>query len=313
MTTKLKEINKTINQLDKKFNFRNLRPIHDSLVLKRISAFVQSKNWFEKTALKENAGISFVRKYKSWISSSKLNHLINIQKKKYSSYTQGTTESFNLFYLKNINCRFRSFRGEYKYHFFAWRHCVKFEFLEKDKIRKNDAVVISLPYADNGGMHPEMQQVIDRCNQLKVPVLIDCAYFGACRGISFDFNQACIQAITFSLSKIFPVVYARIGMRLTRNYDDDTLDIYNMKNLSYINRHSASIGELLVEKFSPDFIPNKYEKLQKSYCKKLNLKESNTVLLGLGEAGLKQFNRGDKWNRLCLSGLYEMHKKTNRK
>ena len=83
MTTKLKEINKTINQLDKKFNFRNLRPIHDSLVLKKISTFVQSKNWFEKTALKENAGISFVRKYKSWISSSKLNHLINIQKYKY--------------------------------------------------------------------------------------------------------------------------------------------------------------------------------------------------------------------------------------
>ena len=67
-----------------------------------------------------------------------------------------------------------------------------------------------------------MQLVIDRCNQLKVPVLIDCAYFGTCKGISFDFNQACIQVITFSLSKIFPVVYARIGMRLTRNYDDDT-------------------------------------------------------------------------------------------
>ena len=65
MTTKLKKINKTINQLDKKFNFRDLRPIHDSLVVKRINTFVQSKNWFEKTAQKENAGISFIRKYKN--------------------------------------------------------------------------------------------------------------------------------------------------------------------------------------------------------------------------------------------------------
>ena len=44
-----------------------------------------------------------------------------------------------------------------------------------------------------------------------------------CKGIEFDFNHSAIKVVAFSLSKAFPVSRLRIGMRLTREDDDDPL------------------------------------------------------------------------------------------
>lgn len=241
----------------------------------------------------------FVKKYKSWIASSKLNTFKGLDNFKYACFSNGTTEAFEKFYHKNSTKRFRCFKGEYLYHKLAWRNTHQWTWLDDEPIGPNDAVVISLPFSNTGNQHIDHNTVMKECEDLNVPVLIDCAYLGICSNIEFDLSYNCITDITFSLSKTFPIAHARIGIRLTKIDDDDILFVTNKSD--YINRISCFIGNAVINEFSPDYIPNKYREKQIEICSKLDIQPSNTVLFG--NAALDRFveyNRGGSSNRLGL-------------
>jgi hypothetical protein len=240
----------------------------------------------------------FLHLYDKWIRSSQCNTIIGLDQFQYKCYSNGTTESFDKFYLRNHNRRFRCFKGEYMYHRLAWRPGFDWAWIEDADIAENDAVIISLPFADTGGKHPQYHEILRRCNELHVPVLIDCAYFGICRNIEFDFAYSCITDITFSLSKTFPLAYAKIGMRYTRADDDDTMFVYN--KINYCNKVGASLGIKFLENFSPDYISSKYIHKQIEYCNILNVAPSNTVLFGIGGPDWDLYNRGGPTNRLSF-------------
>ena len=243
---------------------------------------------------------SFCKKYIEWIKSGTLNTITGLENFPYAVYSNGTTEAFDKFYMKNNRRRFRCFRGEYVYHQIAWRTSwPDWKFLEEEPLQQNDAVVISLPFSDTGNEHLQMQSVLQTCTDLKIPVLIDCVYFGVCSDINFDFNHKCITDITFSLSKAFPLAYARVGMRLTKVDNDDPLLM--LHKIEYTNRIGASLGVKLMENYSPDYIVNKYKQTQLKLCDTLGITPSNTVLFGIDTSNkYPEYNRGSNTNRLGL-------------
>jgi hypothetical protein len=248
--------------------------------------------------LSKDAGI-FCQTYLSWIKSSTNNTFTNLEAFGVASYSNGTTEAFDKFYMKNHTRRFRCFKGEYMYHQLAWRNSwPDWKFLEDAGLDANDAVVISLPFSDTGNEHASMKQVLSACEQLNIPVLVDCAYFGICSNIHFNFSYTCITDITFSLSKQFPVAHARIGMRLTKDDDDDSLFVCN-KN-GYVNRIGAALGLHCISEFGPDYTVNKYKQQQLKYCEILGVQVSNTVLFGIGGIEWIEYNRGTDTNRLSF-------------
>lgn len=241
----------------------------------------------------------FVDRYQQWIASTKNNTILGIDKFSFACYANATTEVFDKFYLRNNSRRFRCFRGEYMYHILSWRNCFpNWCYIDQDEIQSNDAVVISLPFADTGGKNQQMNDILDRCESLNVPVLIDCAYLGICSDLIIDLTRSCITDVTFSLSKSFPIAHARIGMRLTRIDDDDPLFVLNKTN--YTNRIGAAIGLEMIENFGPDYIPDTYRELQHKWCQQLGAEVSPTVIFGLGDSQWKQYDRGAGNHRLCF-------------
>ena len=175
--------------------------------------------------------------------------------------------------------------------------------MEDSALDKNDAVVISLPFADTGDKHNEYHNLMRDCSALGIPVLVDCAYYGACRHINIDIAYSCITDVTFSLSKTFPVAYARIGIRYTKVDDDDTMFVYH--KISYNNKIGALIGLEYFKNFTPDYIPNKYIDKQKDFCNTLGVKTSKTVLFGIDDSKkYNQYNRGGNTNRLSFHKQY---------
>lgn len=258
---------------------------------------------FDLKCVHNNAVIDeYLHAYDRWIRSTESNTIIGLDQFTYRCYSNGTTEAFDKFYLRNHKRRFRCFKGEYMYHKLAWRADYDWAWLEEDDIRENDAVIISLPFADTGDVHSNYHKLMRKCNSLKVPVLVDCAYFGICRGIEFDFAYNCITDITFSLSKTFPVAYARIGMRYTRVDDDDTMFVYH--KISYNNKIGAALGMKFLENFSPDYISSKYIQKQLDFCSILKLQPTKTVLFGLGGDEWSQYNRGGTTNRLSFHNQF---------
>jgi histidinol-phosphate/aromatic aminotransferase/cobyric acid decarboxylase-like protein len=184
----------------------------------------------------------------------------------------------------------------------AWRNnWPTWEFIEDDDLAENDAVVISLPFSDTGNKHEKLNWLLTQCDQLKIPVLVDCAYFGVCANIDFNFNYDCITDVVFSLSKTFPVAHARIGIRLTRVDDDDLMFVYD--KINYNNRIGAKLGLELIKNYGPDYIYDTYVNQQKTLCSKLTIESSNTVLFGIDlNNRYPEYNRGTSTNRL---GLYK--------
>ena len=246
----------------------------------------------------------FTNRYLSWITSTKINSFVGLDKFSHACYSNGTTESFDRFYAKNSDRRFRCFRGEYMYHQLSWRNNYKWKYIEDESITRGDAVVISLPFSDTGDKHDCMDEILKICTALEIPVLIDCAYFGICESIEFDLSYPCITDVVFSLSKTFPVAHARIGMRLTKVDDDDPLFVVNKSG--YVNRLGAAIGLELISKYMPDYIPLTYKTKQLEFCNYLSVVPSNTVLFGIGDKTWNEYNRGNVTNRLSFHKYFHL-------
>jgi hypothetical protein len=243
----------------------------------------------------------FVDQYRSWITSSKLNNLKGLDLFPVMAASLGTTESFDKFYLKNRTRRFRCFRGEYMYHAASWRNYFPdWRWIEDEPIAENDAVVISVPFSDTGDIHSRMTEVLIECTRLGVPVLADAAFYGTCGGVTFDFDHDCITDITFSLSKTFPVSHVRVGMRLTREDDDDSLLVHH--KTKYINRLGCGLGLELIRRWGPDHNYKTWRKTQELLCTQLGITPSPSVLFGIDTTGkYSQYNRGGTTSRLCLA------------
>ena len=276
--------------------FGHSKAINDSNVLNVLSNL---KFNFADVLSDNLVNNQFCFEYVNWIKSSSLNTLVGIDEYKYAVFSQGTSEAFDKFYLKNSKRRFRCFRGEYLYHKLAWRDSYDWSYIEDVELAANDAVIISVPFADTGSKHLETDAILSKCTELGIPVLIDCAYYSISSNIQVDLTHPCITDVAFSLSKIFPVAHARIGVRLTRNDCDDLLFVYD--KAEYTNRVSAALGLELIRTFPADYIVNKYKAIQETYCRHLDICPSNTVLFGIATRdNYPEYNRGCNTNRLGL-------------
>ena len=242
----------------------------------------------------------FLQEYFKWIMSTKTNRFKNLENFSQLSYSNGTTEGFDKFYINNSARRFRVFRGEYMYHGATWKlgH-PNWRYIEDAPLESRDAVIVSMPFSDTGKVHPRLNEMLDQCLKLGVPVLIDCAFVGICGNVEFDFGHPAITDVTFSLSKTFPVANLRIGMRCRREDNDDGLFIHQKTN--YNNRLGAAVGIYLIERYSVDYNFEKYRAQQIEFCKQLEVVPSDSVIFGLGGESWKSYNRGTNTNRLCFS------------
>ena len=245
----------------------------------------------------------FIQEYKEWMSSD--NEFYGLKKYKQIDFSAGTTESFNMFYFRHLEKRLRIYKGEYFYHHLMARNYFrKFEFLENSPIQYNDVVVMSCPFSNTGNLPENFYGILQQCDKLKVPVLLDLAYINVSNIKHLDLSYKCIQTITTSLSKVFPVEHYRIGIRLERELYDDTLVAYNQND--YVNLYSINIGHELIRKFHNKWLYTKYQDKQADECKKLGLDISECVIFGLDKnEKYPEYKRGTKINRLCFSRKWD--------
>jgi len=206
----------------------------------------------------------------NWIHSTKRNSITGLEDYKFRDMTSGTTQVFDEAYYMYATKRLRIFRGEYKYHNRVFNN-IKFlddvngNLIELDE---NDWIVISNPFCGIGDQHPKMYDVLDIALQKHVPVIIDCAWFGTCRDIQFDFTHPAITQVCFSLSKGLGLGHLRSGIRYLKTDNNSVISQQNKYN--HLILVTAQIGIHQMNTFSPDFITNKYYNAYLEICNKLS-------------------------------------------
>jgi hypothetical protein len=281
------------------FDGKRARPVPSSKILEFITQTVDAKYLYDEKILPD-----FLNTYYEWIKSSKLNNLQGLEKFNNLSFVHGTSQSFDFFYAANKDRRMRCFKGDFIYHKIAWNSFYPgWEYIEDDYIKKGDAVIISLPFSDYGAEHPMTQEVLNQCDELGVPVFIDCAYYSIGKNINFNLDRPCIEGVSFSLSKAFyGAERLRVGLRCKRKYDDDPADL--ITDFQMMAKIAAGVGLELCNNFEPDYNHNTYGKLQDKICRDLNIKPSDCVIFGLADKNhelFSDYSRGTDWRRVCVS------------
>jgi hypothetical protein len=258
----------------------------------------------------------FKQDFAPWLQEHSSNRISGLEQYQ-PNFSAGTTQAFDSFYFRHRTRRFRCFVGEYFYHLKTWlSNDVAWSFItDHDPLVVGDALVISAPFCDTGGMHPDFDAVIAHCNHVGIPVLVDACYYVISGGVELDVSAECIDTVAFSLSKAFPVANLRIGMRYTRN----TFDGQSLHDaINYNNTLSAQIGSLLIRNHGSDYIYNHYREQQLEFCNAVGLVASDSVLFAVGDRSWNEYNRSNLLqqyqltfdpdlfvNRICLTPVFE--------
>ena len=268
--------------------------IHDPELLKAVT--ITKKNSIDT--------IQFCEHFKDWISKGK--NFIGWKDFTHLDYSNGTTETFDKFYQTYSSQRLRLFRGEYYYHQVQARVLFKnrFAWINDAPLEHGDVLVMSCPFSDTGNIPEGFEDILSECDRLSIPVLIDMAYISISDIKELDLSHPCIQVITSSLSKVFPVEHHRIGIRMKREFEDDTMTAYNLNN--YVNQNSVNIGYHMINTFSNSWLINRYKEKQKEMCRELAVDISPCVIFGIDRNNrFPEYNRGTETNRLCFSRLWD--------
>lgn len=246
----------------------------------------------------------YIDVFDKWIKSSKNNHLENLDAYTNKKFISGTIQAFDHFYLKYHKSRFRFFQGEFMYHRASMKNNLNWEWLNTEPLMIGDALVISVPFSDTGSMHTDLTLLLDKCEELQIPVLLDMAYYPITKNINLNLNYTCIDTICFSISKAFDgAQWLRCGIRYQRYDNDDGIDIYNSVDMT--PRIPMQIAMVLMNKFSVDYNWETYGETYKTICNTYNLQQTDCVIFGLGDNSFSDYNRGGEVNRVCISRLLE--------
>lgn len=272
---------------------KGARPVVDQEIKTHYNNFVYSPATLEQYSTAWN----------HWLTKSQNKSLGGIETFTQAEYVCGTSQAFDHFCLRNHSRRLICFAGEFQYHACLGKF-LNFSIIKTYKeILPGDALVISLPFSDYGYTHPEFNLILQKCNELSIPVCLDLAYWGIAKNINLDLNlYPCIVDIACSLSKPFYVLENhRVGIRFSRQYHNDGVNMLNEVNMQ--NLFSMRLGIYFMQNFSADWAWTKYNNQYLEVCDYHGVDTTDTVIFALSSDNrYKEFNRGIPKNyRLCIS------------
>ena len=242
----------------------------------------------------------FLDFYPRWIASSKLNNFSGLSAFPHRYISIGTTQSIDDFHFwcKKTNRTVKVFRGEYPY---SRNISVKEgdKFIDDSKLKCGDAVIISLPFSATGDIHPQWNELMDTCDRLKIPVMVDAAFFGTCYDITVDLSRDCIDTVAFSPTKGLNCGKWRSGICFTKRSS-----LHCPLGIQTEWHHGVHLNTAicyhLMQAFSPDTVPLKWKDAQHRACAHYGLTPSKTVHLTIGDERWKYFARDDLYNRVNI-------------
>jgi len=292
-------------------NYRGGYALQDPGITWELEDFAQSTVLWEgffKADGNINMHNVFCSEYLDWIQSNKRNDILGFDHFHHISMTNGTSEAFQMFMMRHNNRKFKFFKGDFMMHKVASNIMLNdwSWIYEAGEITADSAVIISCPFSDFGREHHQMEELLNICDSWNVPVLIDMAYFGMCYNIEIDLSHKCIEEVTFSLGKTFPIIGARAGIRLQKQEVDDAVLFANQHGI--VNNFGAMIGLTCIENWDSDYIVRKYIETQLEVCSMLEVEPSKCIIFATSEKDLWQpLNRGNKSSRLCISEDIILH------
>ena len=241
---------------------KKLHPINDEY-LKKVKL-----EWFSKQHPNPSKE-EFIDQATTWFMSTKLNELQGWKAFPYCDVIIGCThfiESTCLKYGWNI----QHLPNEYAYYSVMGKQPTLI-----GKLKENIPLIISLPVWQYCDIHDNWEEILKECEQKKIDIHIDGAWFQSARNIKFNFDHPNIKSFAMSMTKGLELNWNRVGIRWTKQRTMDPITLLNNKNT--YGENITACGSFLMSKIEKDYAWNKYEKEHIRLAKEHNLLPTNSI------------------------------------
>ena len=246
--------------------FERPQPMYDN----DINVFYD-KFYIENPVHNSNLDSEFKGKFVEWMSSHRYSKFTGLDAFPRLDIINGCTQFIDDLYQR---CHtLQVFENDYKYH---WRLNPNIVYTDLATLDSSKELVIAMPFPFFGDVHPSMEDILDKCYEMKVPVHIDGAWISCIRDIEFNFDHPAIHSVGISLSK-GGMGGNRIGVRFSRKTPPGAITIMNDFNMN--SQALVSMGIKFMEKFGPEYFWNKYEKEYYKICLDFNLIPTKAIHL----------------------------------
>lgn len=242
----------------------------------------------------------FISRFQSWIGESELNRFTGLDSFPHVYAALGATQTLDSYHywIKTQGLRLRLMPGEYPYNLdISCGFDRDRDWIGADPLATGDAVLISVPFSATGNRPEGLDDLLDQCERLKIPVLIDCAWFGTCGGIDIDLSHPAIVTAAFSTGKALNCGLWRSGVAFTK-IEYPALKVQNQWNHSVHFNNRMSL--LMLDNFGPDYMYKRYREAQIKTCEVYGLTPSCSVHIGIGDPSWEPFARGGGHYRVNL-------------
>tara|TARA_B000000557_G_scaffold262140_1_gene262362 strand:- start:1458 stop:2294 length:837 start_codon:yes stop_codon:yes gene_type:complete len=217
----------------------------------------------------------FISTFVKWLKEHKFSKFDGIDKFPVRHVIQGCTHFIDDLYQRCGDIQ--TFEKDYKYH---WRLNNNIEYATIDNLNPNKELLIAMPFPYYGDIHPGMYDILDKCQELNIPVHIDSAWISCIRDIDFNFDHPSIKTFAISLSKA-GIGGNRIGVRFAREEPEGSITIINNFNMN--QQPLMYIGIKFMQDFGPEYFWKKYEKKYYKVCEDFNLRPTKTIHIAMDD------------------------------
>jgi len=146
-----------------------------------------------------------------------------------------------------------------------------------DTLEGGKPLILECPFPQFGGLHPEQDQIIKKCNELNIDVYLDCAWLPVSWDIKIDLNEPCIKGVAISLSKCFGLHWSRIGVRWLKEEKQDSIWLQNKHNM--ISFPNVMLGKYYLDRLPMNYLVEKYREKYYELCKSFDHKPGNVIMI----------------------------------
>ena len=216
---------------------------------------------------------NFKNEMEEYLISSKLNNLKQLKNWNKKDICLGCTQFIDTIYMSSSP---QIIKGDYKYH---QRLNSNIIYSEPKNLISGNPLIIAMPFPSTGNKHTDMEDILNECLEKNIPVHIDGAWITCCKDIDFDFDHPAIKSIAISLSKGLGLGWNRIGLRWTKQRQDDAITIMNDHNMNL--RAVANIGLHFLRNVPIDHLWLTHADNYYKVCKDFNLTPTKSIYLAL--------------------------------
>jgi hypothetical protein len=212
----------------------------------------------------------FKRLFTQHIEGSSLNKISGLGEAVRVDIIQGCTQYIDNLHLKG---EIQVLEKEYNYHHRLGKFIVG---SLPTTLRPKVPLIISAPFSSIGCQRPDMNQILDICEELQIPVHIDAAWLTAAKNVKIDFSHPAIESLGVSMSKGYGTSgWNRIGIRWTKISHEDSISLMN--DHLQVTAYPVVIANYILENIEPDHLWNSHGDNHFKICNDFGLESTDTI------------------------------------